>query len=256
MYVHGRPTDGHGGAFRNIVPSSDYLYAAKTTSEETAHVKGLVVIGLDGVLGAKLPFHLSGGHTDFLSRTYLQTFIQYLMHPKTPWYTAFWTGSMTRDEALKTLRMLKHRFVGVWSKEDCRSGYHGGELTVKDLQVLWDELLEEQGWLWNQTNTLVITDRPEYSRAQPKNFCLAPSFHYKMSISFDDDQYLLMLIAVLDELNSQSNFSQYIDATGWDKEEFWYGIKPFQMQLRDQTVHNAIKICTKNHIAVKASGGN
>lgn len=47
------------------------------------------------------------------------------------------TGSAETDE--------RDGVVGLWSKEDLRDGYDGGEISVKDLQVLWDELEQEEG---------------------------------------------------------------------------------------------------------------
>ncbi|KAI5476190.1 hypothetical protein MNV49_000351 [Pseudohyphozyma bogoriensis] len=247
-------------------PTKDYVAASKVPSKKEASDHPLVVISLEAVVMASLPHHLSGGHTNVLSRTYLETFMDYLLHPGNRWSIAFWSGSMKRDKAMEVLRMLKlptgsaetderDGVVGLWSREDCKSG-KGGDITLKDLEVLWDELYEEEGIRWTQEDTVVFTDKPEYMLAQPCNFVIAPSFHYRMAVSAWDDQYLLMMIAVLDGLENQSNFSECIDAAGWNNVDIWDPSNDKFDAVRDMIVHKAVKVCARMHLTIKASGGN
>ncbi|KAM0752240.1 hypothetical protein T439DRAFT_333439 [Meredithblackwellia eburnea MCA 4105] len=259
--------DGHGGPFGPIEPTEEYLEAAAVPSQEQPSDHPLVILSLEGVLGTRLPAHLSGGHTDFLSRGYLTTLMDYLLHPDNRWSVAFWTGSMTRKQGLKCLEQLqlptgspekdeRDGVVGLWSKEDLRDGFDGGELAVKDLEIIWKELEEEEGIRWTLEDTIVITDYPGFMKAQPNNFVLAPSFHYKTTINFTDDQFLLMMIAILEDLTTESNFAAHIKELGWDQEDYWLSPSPASAAKRDFLVHNAVRVAAKMKIGITATGGN
>ncbi|KAM0747279.1 hypothetical protein T439DRAFT_336696 [Meredithblackwellia eburnea MCA 4105] len=257
-----------------IAPSDAYLQGVSVPSQEQPSDHPLlpldhVILSIEGVLGCSLPHHLSGGHSDFLSRTYLTTLMDYLLHPNNRWSVAFWTGSMSRKQGLKALRQLKlptgspekderDGVVGLWSKEDLRQGTDdsGAQIGVKDLEIIWKELEEEEGIRWTLEDTVVITDYPGFMAAQPNNFIMAPSFHYKTTVNFTDDQFLLMMIAVLEDLTTESNFAAHIKELGWDDEDYWMSPSPKQASKRDFVVHNAVRVAAKMKIPIIATGGN
>lgn len=53
--------------------SSDYMSQVNVPSRPVRAQRPLAVISLDGVVDARLPYHLSGGYTDVIARPYLQT---------------------------------------------------------------------------------------------------------------------------------------------------------------------------------------
>ncbi|KAL8279730.1 hypothetical protein RQP46_007825 [Phenoliferia psychrophenolica] len=180
------PGYGMHGTPRPINPTSEYLKQVAVPSQEQSSDHPLVVISLEGVLCCHVPPHLSGGHTDVLSRPYLDTFINYLLHPDNRWTIAFWSGSMTRKEAMRVLRWLK---LPTGSAET-------------------------------------------------------------------DERYLFMLIACLEDLTSESNFAAHAHDLEWATEAFWVGTSQAQVQARDYYCHQALRVCSKQHIVIKATGGN
>lgn len=131
-------------------PSAEYLRLAAIPSRPSPSSQPLLVISLDGVVDARLPYHLSGGYTDVLSRPYLETFLAYLLSQQSPWSFCFYS-SLPRKQALKTLRELnmptggpekdeRDGVVGLFARDDMREGWDGGELDIKDLEVIWSEL--------------------------------------------------------------------------------------------------------------------
>jgi len=133
-----------------VTPSPDYLRRAAVPSRPTQSDHPLLVISLDGVVDCRLPYHLSGGYTDVLSRPYLEPFLAYLLSQQSPWSFCFYS-SLPRKQALKTLRELnmptggpekdeRDGVVGLFARDDMREGWAGGELDIKDLEVIWSEL--------------------------------------------------------------------------------------------------------------------
>lgn len=151
-----------------IGPSASYLARVAKPSRVTSAFRPLLVLSLDGVLDCRLPYHLSGGYTDVLTRPYLKTFMDYVVCLQSPWAVCFYT-KLDRKTALKTLRQLnmptggpeddeRDGVVGLFARDDMREGWDGGEIDCKDLDVLWDELYKEENIRWGPENTVVITE--------------------------------------------------------------------------------------------------
>lgn len=90
-----------------------------------------------------------------------------------------------------------------------------------------------------------------------------------------DDQSLLMLIAILEgqlshlllfpeprslksyaDLLTESNFAYHVHELGWGTEAVWLGTSDGSVKMRDELVHNAVRICGKMHLVIKGGGGN
>ncbi|ORY48421.1 hypothetical protein BCR35DRAFT_327301 [Leucosporidium creatinivorum] len=260
---------GPSGPTGDITPSAAYLRASAVPSKPTASDHPLVVLSLDMVLDARLPYHLSGGYTDVISRPYIHTLLDYILHLHSPWSVCFFT-SLPRKVALKTLKQLKlptggpekderDGVVGVFAHEDMRRGWSGGELEVKDLEFLWDKLEEEEGIRWTLQDTVVLTDNPAHMRAQPHNFILVPKFSYRSTVAAADDQFLLMMVAALKDLETETNFAYHIKEMGWFNSTFWQsanaaadiGIPRLAMY-----VFWAVRICAQSRVDIVAYGGN
>ena len=72
----------------------------------------------------------------------------------------------------------------------------------------------------------------------------------------EDDQFLLMMIHVLKDLESQSNMPYRIQQQKWSQAATWNPYNAGSSQLRDSMVHSAVKICAKDRLTIKALGGN
>ncbi|GAA5903151.1 hypothetical protein JCM5296_003354 [Sporobolomyces johnsonii] len=246
-------------------PSAEYLRAAAVPSKPVPSDHPLIVISLDGVVDARLPRHLSGGWTDVLSRPYLTTFMDYLLSRQSPWCIVFFS-SLSRKKALKTLKAVKlptggpekderDGVVGLFARDDMR-GWNGGELEIKDLQVMWDALEDEEGIRWGPQDTVVLTDFPGSMKKQPKNFILVPSLHYKSPVSPRDDLFLLLMIAVLKDLETESNFAYHIQKMEWSSDHIWTSQDPDSVNERNSYLFNAVRICADYRLTITAFTGN
>ncbi|GAA5914841.1 hypothetical protein JCM6882_007816 [Rhodosporidiobolus microsporus] len=249
-----------------VNPSPEYLKRASVPSQPVPSDHPLVVISLDGVVDARLPYHLSGGHTDTLSRPYLVPFMEYLLHQHSPWSIVFYS-SLSRKKALKTLKELKlptggpekderDGVVGLFARDDMRSGWDGGNLEIKDLDWMWAQLAKEEGVLWTQEDTVVLSDYPAFFPKHPDNVLLVPILEYKSVTRPRDDQFLLIMIAVLKDLETESNYSNYLRAQGWDKIDIWMSNEPKYANERNSYVVNAVKICCDYRINIVGFTGN
>ncbi|GAA5867202.1 hypothetical protein JCM3774_002372 [Rhodotorula dairenensis] len=249
-----------------IGPSADYLARVAKPSREKTACRPLLVLSLDGVLDCRLPYHLSGGYTDVLTRPYLKTFMDYVVSLQSPWAVCFYT-KLDRKTALKTLRQLnlptggpeddeRDNVNGLFARDDMREGWDGGEIECKDLEVLWDELSKEENIRWGPENTVVITDVPGHMKKQPYNYVLAPQLTYMSNEDAARDSFLLLMIAVLRDFESETNFTYHIKEMGYNKLQFWTSDAPSQVNLRNAFLANALAICAKKRINVRALTGN
>lgn len=87
--------------------------------------------------------------------------------------------------------------VGVFSLSDLRRSRPGGPREIKDLEVLWQVIEEEEGVSGGPENTVVISNDQTQLRCQPYNLVCVPSYEYKSQVPAAYDQVLLMMIAVL-----------------------------------------------------------
>ncbi|GAA5969771.1 hypothetical protein JCM11641_008037 [Rhodosporidiobolus odoratus] len=246
-------------------PSAEYLARVAKPSKPVPSDHPLLVISLDGVLDARLPYHLSGGWTDVLARPYLKTFMDYLLKQASPWSIVFFT-SLSRKKALKTMKSLKlptggperderDGVVGLFARDDMR-GWNGGELELKDLEEMWDKLEDEEGVRWGPEDTLVMTDYPGYYKKQPANFLLVPRLDYKSTTRPRDDQFLLLMIAVLKDCETESNFAYHISQMEWNKEQIWMSDDEHSTNERNAYLLNAVRICADMRIDITAFTGN
>ncbi|GAA6014175.1 hypothetical protein JCM10207_006122 [Rhodosporidiobolus poonsookiae] len=252
-------------------PSAAYLREAAEPSKPLPADSPLVVISLDGVLDARLPYHLSGGWTDVLARPYLTTLMEYLLHQHSPWSFCFFS-SLPRKEALKTLKSLKlptggpekderDGVVGLFARDDMR-GWSGGKLELKDLDWMWEQLGDEEGRnadgtpFWGPHNTVVLTDYPANMRKQPGNYILVPRLEYKSTVRPRDDQFLLLMIAVLKDLETETSFPAHIKEMRWNDLKIWTSTHPDCVNERNEYLNNAVRVCADMRISITAFTGN
>ncbi|BGP38779.1 hypothetical protein JCM10449v2_002716 [Rhodotorula kratochvilovae] len=247
-------------------PSPDYLRRAAAPSRPAPSAHPLLVISLDGVVDARLPYHLSGGYTDVLARPYLEPFLAYLLSQQSPWSFCFYS-SLPREQALETLKCLnmptggpekdeRDGVVGLFARDDMREGWEGGELELKDLDVIWSELYEEEGVQWGVEDTVVLTDFPGHMKKQPANYILVPQLTYKSTTRPRDDQFLLLMIAVLKDLETETNFAYHIKEMDWASPQIWNSMDEHSTNERNGYLLNAVRICADYRIDIKAFSGN
>ncbi|KAM0788315.1 hypothetical protein ACM66B_001458 [Microbotryomycetes sp. NB124-2] len=260
-----RDSSGTGG------PSADYLRRAAVESMPFARkpCQPLVVFSIEAVLDCTLPSHSRGGYTDTLSRGFLHTLIDYVLHDDTPWCGVFFT-SMPREDAVKTLKDLnlpvggpesneRDSWLGLYAREDMKPGW-SDEHGIKDLEALWAGIYQDHRMKFDLENTVVITSNPRHMVKQPHSFILVPAFEYISSTPADQDLVLLELVAALDDLLTETNFPYHIKQFDWDKVHTWAHVEKkdsaSSIIRRAFMAKAAISICAKLRIPVIAFEGN
>ncbi|GAA5918973.1 hypothetical protein JCM1841_002667 [Sporobolomyces salmonicolor] len=121
-------------------------------------------------------------------------------------------------------------------------------LEIKDLQVMWDALENEEG----------VRHRvfPENMRKQPKKFILVPSLLYRSTIRPRDDLFLLPMIAVLKDLETESNFAYHIQQMNWSSEYIWTSQDEDSVKEHSSYLFNAVRICADYRLSITAFTGN
>ncbi|GAA5828925.1 hypothetical protein JCM5353_004022 [Sporobolomyces roseus] len=251
-----------GGSIVGIRANQDYLAQVNVPSRPGKAINPLLVISLDGVTDTSLPDHLSGGYADVLSRPYLQTLMKYLFVQRT-WCFVFYT-SKSRDEGLKMLKELnlptggpeddeRDRRLGLFAEEDMRK-WPGSRTPVMDLESLWITLYEEEGVRWGVHDTLVLTHKSQEMAKQPYNFIHVPSIEF--DVSPEDDMFLLVMIGVLRDFESESNFAWYIKKLEFNKPDVWTLDDPKSTLESIELLYKAVRICAENRITIRAFTGN
>ncbi|GAA6062380.1 hypothetical protein JCM10212_003189 [Sporobolomyces blumeae] len=245
--------------------SPTYIRLASVRSRPTTADSPLCVVSLDGVVDARLPYHLSGGYTDVISRPYLQTLMKYLLHHNTPWCFVFFS-SLPRETALKTLEELnlptggpeddeRDGVLGLFAADDMQD-WTGLASKIKDLDSMWKALKEEEGVDWGVHNTVVLTSNPNELAKQPYNFIHVPRLLYKSTVSPADDMFLLLAIAALKDLETETNFAYHIKEMGWNDLKVWTSLDSTSRNERNEMLFNAVRICATCRISIKAFTGN
>ncbi|GAA6061145.1 hypothetical protein JCM10212_001745 [Sporobolomyces blumeae] len=236
-FEDGQPTPKRVAKGMTLTPSADYLALAAEQSEIGKVGKPLIVFDLDGTLYRRPPQNLEHDpNGEPVGRPYLRTFLTWLLRPESPWSVAIWTGSQNAT-AVRCLSQLGLGLVGsdgkilhpklkaLWAREDfglTPEDFVSYVAIVKDLDKMWDHLRKSGAGDWNARNTVMVDDTPEKLRAQPDSLLAATSFQYPRAepdaASTDPpDAFFLALVAQLEELAPESNFSNYISSEGWNK---------------------------------------
>ncbi|GAA6012551.1 hypothetical protein JCM11491_005430 [Sporobolomyces phaffii] len=191
--------------------------------------------------------------------------MKYLLLRNTPWSFVFYT-SKSRKEGLKILKELnlptggpeddeRDGVLGLFSAEDMRH-WPGSPEPVKDLESMWQALYDEEGVHFGVHNTVVLSHDPQEMAKQPYNFIQVPKLEYKSDVRPVDDMFLLLVIAVLKHLETESNFAYHIRDMKFNKPDVWTAKDPDSSNARDQLLFNAVRICAHNRISVQAFAGN
>ncbi|GAA5838993.1 hypothetical protein JCM3766R1_004550 [Sporobolomyces carnicolor] len=241
--------------------SGDYMSQVNVQSRPVTAQNPLLVISLDGVVDARLPYHLSGGYTDVISRPYLQTLMKYLLLQKRPWCFVFYT-SLSRKDGLKTLKELnlptggpeddeRDGVLGLFAADDMRK-WRDSPHPIKDLDSMWQALYEEEGVQWGVHNTVVLTHDPQEMAKQPYNFIRVPILEYKSVVRPVDDMFLLLVIAVLKDLETETNFAYHIKQLKYNEPDVWTSKDPKSTQIRNSMLYDAVRVCAGDRISIKA----
>ncbi|GAA5916622.1 uncharacterized protein JCM6883_007141 [Sporobolomyces salmoneus] len=245
--------------------NSDYLSQVNVPSRPLASPKPLLVISLDGVIDARLPRHLIGGYTDTMKRPYLDTLMKYLLQRKTPWCFVFFT-SMSREDGLKTLKELnlptggpeedeRDGVLGLFAADDMRN-WKDSPKPIKDLDSLWDALYEEECIRWGVHNTVVLSHDPQEMAKQPYNFIHVPRLDYKSVVRPVDDMFLLLMIGILKDLETETNFAYHIKQRSYNDLDTWISQDEEAVNDRNKMLSAAVRICAGDRITIRALTGN
>ncbi|GAA5914645.1 uncharacterized protein JCM6883_001027 [Sporobolomyces salmoneus] len=245
--------------------NSDYLSQVNVPSRVVTATNPLLVISLDGVIDARLPYHLSGGYTDTISRPYLGTLMKYLLLQKTPWCFVFYT-SMSRQDGLKALKELnlptggpeddeRDGVLGLFAADDMRN-WKDSPKPIKDLDSMWQALYEEEGIHWGVHNTVVLSHDPQEMAKQPYSFIHVPRLDYKSVVRPVDDMFLLLMIAILKDLETETNFAYHIKDMKYNDLDTWTSKSTDAVNERNHMLNNAVRICAGDRISIRALTGN
>ncbi|GAA5832605.1 hypothetical protein JCM11251_001384 [Rhodosporidiobolus azoricus] len=260
-------------------PTREYLAEASVPSRVgTWGRKGnrpLVVFDLDGTLYTRPPQNLE--HFPMgepAGRPYLRTMLQWLLRPESPWTVAIWTGSQ-KATAVRCLyeldlglvgpdligsnkdqaELLHPKLVALWAREDfelTKEDYVSYVAVVKDLTRLWEYLAETGHGDFSPSNTVMVDDTPSKLRAQPSTLIAAPTYDYPLDPSpytttAQLDIFLLALVAMLDEIEPETNFVEYIG-----REKRWNEV-PGKKQVMELAM-KGVKVLKKAGIPAAAEG--
>jgi hypothetical protein len=68
--------------------------------------------------------------------------------------------------------------------------------------------------------------------------------------------FLLLVIAVLKDLETETNFAYHIKELEYNKPDLWISKDTKSFNERNQMLFNAIRICASDRISIKALVGN
>ncbi|KAM0750767.1 hypothetical protein T439DRAFT_239360 [Meredithblackwellia eburnea MCA 4105] len=202
----------------------------------------LLVLDLDNTLYCMLDH---SGNVE--SRPFLKNFLDWVLHPNSPFNIALWSysgrrwaiahlhstglGDLFFEDNNPKEPLLTERVLGFWGYEDC--GMSQTEMNqrahpnVKDLDRMWNMINDHRpadAPLYGPHNSLIVDDSPENAACQPFSIIQAIRFFASADFGGPIDDFLIQLVGALDELSHQSNFSAFIKSKGWQK-----GIKPSDM---------------------------
>ncbi|GAA5984558.1 hypothetical protein JCM11641_006548 [Rhodosporidiobolus odoratus] len=259
-------------------PSAEYEDQVKVESKLMKDGKTgrpLVVFDLDGTLYTRPPQNLEhdpAGQPS--SRPYLRTFLQWLLSDDSPWSMAIWTGSQ-KPTAVRCLyeldlglvgpeligpnkdqpELLHPKLVSLWAREDLgltKKDYTSYVSITKDLGKLWKYLDKAGKGDWDATNTVMVDDTPSKLRAHPDTLIAAPTYDYPLApgpqaTTAQTDTFLLALVAMLEDIEHETNTSNYIKGVGWNA-------VPKDDKEEADLVKRGLDILDKDGIAVAAEG--
>ncbi|GAA5987249.1 hypothetical protein JCM10908_001878 [Rhodotorula pacifica] len=260
-----------------LAPTAEYL--ARVASPKSTYISPqapkLVVFDLDGTLYHRPPQHLEhipAGEP--AGRPYLRSMLTWLFQPSSPWTVAIWTGSQkkTAVECLYELdlglvgpkligprkdqpELLHPKLAALWAREDFNltpKDYVSYVVVVKDLSRLW-RYLNNTLHLgpFGVENTVMVDDTPSKLRAQPYSLVAAPTFDYPLAPSIptakaQSDYFLLSLVGILFQLETESNFAEYIKSHGWNAVMKWDEMSKWR--------NKGVQLLQKDDILVAAEG--
>nr|CAG8456628.1 7467_t:CDS:2 [Entrophospora candida] len=193
----------------------------------------LIVLDLNGTL-----VYRDGVHRLIHPRPYISIFKNYLFRNKN--FNIMIWSSAQRINVNKMVKEIfgnddSNKLLEIWSRDKfplTNKEYHSKCLTIKDLEMVWDELnkslknkniqpssssppSQSSTILWDQTNTILIDDSPLKAQLQPYNAIHLKEFNRELFHNGNDSE-LLNVIEYLELLKCQSNISHFIKNRPYD----------------------------------------
>ncbi|GAA5885282.1 hypothetical protein JCM16303_005985 [Sporobolomyces ruberrimus] len=191
--------------------------------------------------------------------------MNYLLLPRSPWCFVFYT-SLSRQEGLEILEELhlpiggpedneRDGVLGLFSTEDMREEGESGEL-ILNLDLIWEILDKEAEYEWGVHNTIVLSSDPEEMVKQPSNFVHLPRLDRESATHSNDDMFLLLVIAVLKDLENQTNFANHVRDFKYNDPQIWTSKASSMTRIRNSMLSDAVRICASDRISIKAQVAN
>lgn len=68
--------------------------------------------------------------------------------------------------------------------------------------------------------------------------------------------FLLLVIAVLKDLETETNFAYHIKQLKYNEPDVWTSKDPKSTQIRNSMLYDAVRVCAGDRISIKALVGN
>ncbi|KAI9275714.1 hypothetical protein BDA99DRAFT_496274 [Phascolomyces articulosus] len=199
---------------RPSVPTQEPSEAYMTLSEKPSEVlkepvdnKKLIILDLNGTLASR-----TQNRQSMYVRPYQDIFLDYIFkHFKVMVWSSAQPHSVTNmcqlfgDYEKDLLRAWDRRYFSLTPAE-----YNRKSITLKDLEVIWDNLDEEDG-TFDATNTILVDDSPAKAILQPYNSIHLCEFsHTSPTFLHYGESELLHVVRYLEELRFQSNVCHFM----------------------------------------------
>ncbi|CAJ0828226.1 14023_t:CDS:2 [Entrophospora sp. SA101] len=235
----------------------------------------LIVLDLNGTL-----VYRDGEHRLIHLRPHISAFKNFLFRNKN-FNIMIWSSA----QRINVNRMAKEIFgngygeilLEIWSRDKfnlTNEEYHSKCLTIKDLEMVWNELntsmnkntiqssnserkpspfippphsslsLQSSSILWDQTNTVLIDDSPLKAQLQPHNAIHLKEFNRELFCDGNDSE-LLNIIEYLELLKCQSNISHFIKNHPYDSNQNY--VNYYQNEINIESVSDNTKIVANNY---------
>lgn len=177
----------------------------------------LLVLDLNGTLLHR-PNRKNPGK--FIARPYTDIFLQYVLKN---FYVMIWSSARPENVNLMCNVLFsevdRQKVIAEWGRDRLglsQSDYNNKSPVYKMLGQVWGDAdiaarhpLAASGWVWGQSNTVLIDDTSDKAKSEPHNLIELPEFNGDME---NQKNALSAVIEYLDILKGQKNVSAYIRA--------------------------------------------
>ncbi|CAO3609617.1 unnamed protein product [Cunninghamella echinulata] len=213
-------------------PSTDYLNISNQSSKllKDNQQQQLLILNLNGTLLSR-----TRRRNGMFVRPNIDHFLDYIFNH---FKVMVWSSAQKRavDKMMQLFdKDRMEKLALIWDRSHMGltiQQYHSDATTVKDLQLVWDNL---PGGGYDATNTIMIDDSPnEKSILQPYNTIPIRTFdHTSNHFLLYGDNELLYMIEYLNQLKYQSNVSNFIQSFAY----------PLLSSSSSTDCHTSSKLC-------------